>query len=371
MSNNHNIILVGRSGYFENGYKSGEGIQRYAYNLYTNLKSTYIFNIKTVETPLSNILVPGYGFLRDKFYLSNKKIFTSENIIHYTDPGVYLPELKEKTVISTIHDLIPILEPDIVNNIPKYKYLKYNFIRKSLHQINKFSMRFNNLCILSNLKNSDYLIANSTQTKGAVISFGIKNKKIKVINLGLNKNFIKSIKINKDKHDRPFEIGYIGGLIYRKNIKFAINAIKSIEDAKISLNIYGSISKYARMLQENYSDKRIKFLGFAPEKKLIEIYDSFDVFVFPSLYEGFGLPILEAQSRGLPIIIYKYGKIPKEVRKYCFEAESPEHMAQIIENIKKNGYNEKLKKKATEYARSFTWERCARETLTAYRSVLR
>ena len=82
------------------------------------------------------------------------------------------------------------------------------------------------------------------------------------------------------------------------------------------------------------------------------------------------LPILEAQSRGLPVIIYKNGKIPKEVRKYCFEAESPEHMAQIIENIKENGYNEKLRKKATAYARSFTWEKTARETLKVYNKII-
>ena len=107
------------------------------------------------------------------------------------------------------------------------------------------------------------------------------------------------------------------------------------------------------------------------EDSKLKTYDGFDAFAFPSLYEGLGHPILEAQSRGIPVIIYKYGKIPKEVRKYCIEAESSEHMVQIIENIKENGYNEKLRKKATEYARSFTWERCARETLTAYRSVLR
>jgi glycosyltransferase involved in cell wall biosynthesis len=84
-----------------------------------------------------------------------------------------------------------------------------------------------------------------------------------------------------------------------------------------------------------------------------------------------GYPILEAQARGLPVIIYKYGKIPKEVRKYCFEAESPEHMAQIIMQLKENGYNEKLQKKATEYARSFTWEKTARETLEVYKKVLK
>jgi glycosyltransferase involved in cell wall biosynthesis len=76
---------------------------------------------------------------------------------------------------------------------------------------------------------------------------------------------------------------------------------------------------------------------------------------------------LEAQACGLPVIIYKKGKIPKEVRKYCFEAESPEHMAQIIESIKENGYNEKLRKKATKYARGFTWDKCAKSTFETYR----
>ena len=112
------------------------------------------------------------------------------------------------------------------------------------------------------------------------------------------------------------------------------------------------------------------FNGFAPESRLVQIYDSFDVFVFPSYYEGFGLPILEAQARDLPVIIYKKAKIPVEVRKYCFEAESQEHMAQIIEDLKENGYNEKLQMKATKYARSFTWEKTAKETLEVYKKLI-
>jgi len=108
-------------------------------------------------------------------------------------------------------------------------------------------------------------------------------------------------------------------------------------------------------------------LNLHSKRKYLKIQQAI---VFPSLYEGFGQPILEAQSRGLPVIIYKYGKIPKEVRRYCFEAESPEHMAQIIENLKENGYNEKEQKKAMEYARSFTWEKTAKETLEVYKKVL-
>ena len=68
----------------------------------------------------------------------------------------------------------------------------------------------------------------------------------------------------------------------------------------------------------------------------------------------------------MPVIVYKYGKVSREVKRYCFEAKSPEHMAQIIMHLKENGYNGRLRKKAMEYARGFTWEKCARKTLDVY-----
>ena len=149
-----------------------------------------------------------------------------------------------------------------------------------------------------------------------------------------------------------------------------LKGFMQIKQVNYEMRVYGKLGyNRDKIIEIAKGDKRIKFLGFAPEDKLVSIYDSFDAFVFPSYYEGFGIPIIEAQSRGLPVIIYKYGKIPKEVRKYCFEAESPEHMAQIIENIKENGYNEKLRKKAIVYARSFTWKKTAKATLEVYKKV--
>ncbi len=157
-----------------------------------------------------------------------------------------------------------------------------------------------------------------------------------------------------------------------KNVSFAISAMNRLNNSKYIFEIWGKPEyNYNKILAAARNKANIYFMGFAPEDKIVSIYDSFDVFVHPTLYEGFGLPILEAQARGLPVIIYKYGKIPKEVRKYCFEAESPEHMAQIIENIKENGYNEKSRNKATTYARSFTWKKTAKETLRAYETIIK
>ena len=111
-------------------------------------------------------------------------------------------------------------------------------------------------------------------------------------------------------------------------------------------------------------------MGFAPENKIVKVYDSFDVLVHPTLYAGFELEIIEAQSRGIPVIICKFGIIPKEVRKYCFEAEDEAHAASIIEDLKENGYDKKKMNEAKEYAKRFTWSRCAKETLGVYDNIL-
>ena len=111
-------------------------------------------------------------------------------------------------------------------------------------------------------------------------------------------------------------------------------------------------------------------MGFAPEDRIVDIYDSFDVAVHTTLYAGFELEIIEEQARGLPVIIPKTSMIPKEVKKYCIEAEDESHMAQIINNIKENGYNIKIKNRAIRYARTFTWKRNAEETFKVYMKIL-
>ena len=65
--------------------------------------------------------------------------------------------------------------------------------------------------------------------------------------------------------------------------------------------------------------------------------------------------MLEAQTRGLPVVIYKKANIPREVRKMCIEADDEAHMAQILEDIKRNGFSDKKRKAIMDYARGFTW----------------
>lgn len=351
------VALLGLKGDFEKG--TGSGIKNYMYYIYEGLSKS---NIKADKIEfkksrllqrspwLNNWLSFGFGTFATRF--------DGYDIVHNPDPGhkIFMRRGKYK-LVTTVHDFREFFDPKakISSKDDLKQRIFVTLVKKSL---------------LAALK-SDYLIVRSTQTRNEAITLGYDKNKIFVSPNGLNKEFI-SKPIQKRKVNAPiFRVGYIGGFSYSKNLIFAIDAFKHIKNNNMHFLIYGKKTlEYENLLKYSAGIKSIKFIGFAPEDKLVSIYDSFDAFVFPSLYEGLGLPIREAQSRGLPVIIYKYAKIPEEVRKYCFEAESPEHMAQIIKELKENGYDNKLRRKVTAYARDFTWERTTDETIKAYKKIL-
>ncbi|MEM3715373.1 MAG: glycosyltransferase [Nitrososphaeria archaeon] len=344
------IALLGIKGDFSP--RVGKGPQRYMFELYTNMHRQIKDVIKIEFSPIRLIGIgPSFG-IKTLF-----KNFNNYDIVHNlnTAPFFNYKYHRSYILITTAHDFQPLLYPK-----PNFEHSTKLKERLWLELVAKQGM-------YAALR-SDYITCNSTQTKEEAIKLGFDKDKAFVVNLGIDDRFKE--KIMYKKRSNEFKVGYIGSMAKRKNLEFAISAMNKLKDRKIYFDIWGKKEFEYNYLIQIIKNKNIRFMGFAPEQRLINIYDSFDAFVFPSYHEGEGLPILEAQARGLPVIIYKYGKIPKEVRKYCFEAESPEHMAQIIEDLKENGYNEKLRKKATEYARSFTWERTAKETLKVYEKVI-
>ncbi len=343
------VALLGLYGDFSTN--TGNGIQRYMFEIYKNLKKMDN-NIDKIEFKKISFIGSGLSFELKTFFanLNDYDILHNLDAIPFSNPRF----LRKSILITTAHDFQPLLYPEFTfeHNVSLKDRLWLEFVVKpGLH---------------STLA-SDYIIADSTQTRAEAVRLGFDPRKVFVSNLGLDYRFTEQKKTYKK--NPTFTVGYIGAMRKRKNVEFAIRAFNRINDSKISFEIWGKPEFEYDYLRTIAKNRNIAFKGFAPENKIVDIYDSFDCFVFPSLHEGLGLPILEAQVRGLPVIIYKNGKIPKEVRKYCFEAESPEHMAQIIEQIKEKGYNKKLKKRAVEYARKFTWKKTAMETAKLYKKI--
>ena len=336
-----NVALMGYKNHFNNNV--GTGISKYMYSISKSLLKirNTDYNIKIV--PFSN----RYNY----FFALNSKTLKNYDILHNLTYGPTLPFNKNGRIfITTVHDFRSILD---------YKFLSGKNLEEKI--LSSFWGPLGSRLALF----SDYLIANSTLTKADAIKLGFSKENIFVTNLGIDNKFsLKGIK----KAKKDFKIGYLGG---SDLVNLAKCFSTSITDNDIYLSLWGRSSTEKKLFAIAAKDKRILLNGFAPEDKKVIIYDSFSVFISLSKYEGFGFPILEAQARGIPVIIYKDAKIPEEVKKFCIPARDEFEMLEIAKKIKESGYNEKLRIKMKKYARSFTWDRCAKDTLKVYQRVLK
>lgn len=352
-----NVSLLALYGDFNKA--AGGGIQRYIYELHRNLRaiSGSAFRVTKKEyapafTTMGTTIAFSFESLMDSF--ADVDIIHNLLELPFGKPRI----LRGKSIlVGTAHEFASLLQPQLEIDL-------YEEIKSGLLSFPMIKMA------ASSILDSDYLIANSSQTREEAIQLGYNRRKAFVVNLGVDSRFSSARRARKPAKGQ-FVIGTIGTIRKRKGMDLLINASKMLDGRKYRFDIYGNsaIFKYEEFLNFARRKNIVNFKGFADERHIVDVYDGFDAFVYPSRYEGFGLPIMEAKARGLPVILYKYGRIPKEVRRHCFEAEDSEHIAQIVEKLRDNGYNEKKRKKAMEDARSFTWKKTARKTLEVYRKI--
>ncbi|MBS4192695.1 glycosyltransferase family 4 protein [Bacillus sp. FJAT-49705] len=125
-------------------------------------------------------------------------------------------------------------------------------------------------------------------------------------------------------------------------------------------------------LNEHHLTEQVKILGYIPEQDLPYIYRNADFLIFPSLFEGFGLPLVEAMKTQTPIVCSNRGSIPEVVddAALLFNPESAEDIAMKMMNALNPMTRIELIQKGNERANAFSWEKCAKETLSVFRGVL-
>ncbi len=236
------------------------------------------------------------------------------------------------------------------------------------------------------VKKANKIITISESSKRDIIRLlGVPEDRIKVTYLAKNSNFrpienLDLIKKNKEKYSkgRPF-ILYVSTLEPRKNhlnLLKIFNIIVKEHKIKHNLVLTGKKGWYYKELydfinKENLED-RVVFAGYVPDYDLPALYNAADLFVFPSLYEGFGLPIVEAQACGLPVISSNTSSMPEIVERSGILL-NPKDVEVWADNIYKVLTNENMQKEMREkgllQAKKFSWEKCAQETLQVYEEV--
>jgi glycosyltransferase involved in cell wall biosynthesis len=116
----------------------------------------------------------------------------------------------------------------------------------------------------------------------------------------------------------------------------------------------------------------VRFLGYVPDDQLTVLYRLAAVFVFPSLYEGFGLPPLEAMASGTPVVVSNVSSLPEVVGDAAVLVD-PHDIDSIVDGLRSVLTNparaEDMRRKGLERAREFSWERSVARTLEVYRRI--
>lgn len=271
--------------------------------------------------------------------------------------------------LVTVHDLIHGLFPEI-------------YLRRKIQQWVYFTR-------ISAIKKASKIITDSENTKKDVIRLlNVPENKIRVVYLGAGEDFrpaeslplVKSVMrkygINKEY------ILHVGGVSATKNVNrllFAFKRLLTVHKKDLALVVVGNFSftpdyqkAFGAKLEELHLQKRVILPGHVPEEDLILLYNGASLFVYPSLYEGFGLPPLEAMACGCPVVVSNAASIPEVVGNIGLyvNPHKVDEIASAMEKVLTNkSLREQMVGRGLERAKLFSWEKMAKETLAIYENV--
>lgn len=282
--------------------------------------------------------------------------------------------LNPKSLIPLSHFWLPGKKVCIVHDLA--------YFEKKLNEYKLFDTIYMRLFLKISSKKADAIFAISDSTKNDLITrFGINGDKIKRIQLACGDKFARSTEeaiqktIEKYKIQTPY-IFYCGSLSPRKNILRVLQAFNAIKD-KIPHNIYlsgGQSWNDADVLEyiTTHLSDRVFRIGFPDDSELNDLYSGADLFLYVSLYEGFGLPILEAQTCGAPVITSNVTSCP-EVAADSAEIVDPYDVHAIEDGMLKvltdEKYRNELQSKGYKNIKRFSWEKTAQSIIQIIKTL--
>jgi alpha-1,3-rhamnosyl/mannosyltransferase len=228
---------------------------------------------------------------------------------------------------------------------------------------------------------ADAIITVSETTRQDVIrQFGVPDERVRVVYLGVEPHFAQprpdaTRAVLRRYQLAPGYLLFVGAISGRKNTARLVQAYaQSRAHRERPLVLVGAMSYRGADTLEAISqcglEKHIRLPGYVPDEDLPALYAGAGCFVFPTLYEGFGMPILEAMASGIPVLTSTTGAAP-EVSGGLAVHVNPYDVEAIADGIERALETPATRlAQARAHASAFTWERCASQTLAMYRSVL-
>lgn len=313
---------------------------------------------------------------------TNPNKLNNIDLLHYPWFDLYfhtLPIFKKYPTVVTVHDVMPLVFPKFY---PAGIKGNFNFILQKIA-----------------LKRSDFIITDSEASRKDINKFlKVDPQKMTTILLASGREFAGNSKEKELELKKKYNLGdnfllYVGDCNYIKNIPFLIEGFNKLIQKNIFSNIklvlageiflkpqeelihaeLGSIKDVNELINRYSLKEKVVRVGNLRDEELEAIYKLALVYIQPSLYEGFGLPVLEAMTAGTPVVSSNAGSLP-EVGGDAVVYFNPTNIEDFIFNLKKvmldSNLRDRMIDKGLKRVSTFSWEKVAKQTIGIYEKVL-
>jgi glycosyltransferase involved in cell wall biosynthesis len=286
----------------------------------------------------------------------------------FHSPHYVLPMLTPCRSVVTVHDVIHLLFPQYLPSRLASHYARY-MIRRALE------------------KTELVLTVSDSSKRDLLTFFEVSPDKVVVIPNGIDSSITEGLSVQElARVKERFQIFgrtvlFVGNIKPHKNVERLIAAFAKVREdpeySDLTLIVVGDdISKYPslrRTVERHRVRGHVRFFGFVPELTLVALYKTADVFAFPSLYEGFGLPPLEAMANGTPVVTSNISSLPEVVGDAALTVD-PYNIDQIAKAIGRilsdRALRSRLIADGYERAKQFSWESSVAQVHQAYQRAL-
>jgi glycosyltransferase involved in cell wall biosynthesis len=357
----------------------GSSLRVYTENLATGLSNLPDIEVRINRLKLYRAFSIPIPSVKDLIRASSESL--RSDLVHIPLEGsvfnFVLPLIPNICCVLTVHDIVSF----VLNTSQNYddNYLRMNrFSRYAGSSLGKAGIKIG-------ISEADSIICPSQTICTALANtFKISRKRISVIPHGVNHNLFRPINKMAARQligipvDKRIILN-VGSEARRKNLTTLFNAFAKIcknSDNYVLIRVGNNeeaneklLSKYVPKEKRN----RILFFSGVEDRMMPYFYSSADVFVFPSVFEGFGLPVLEAMACGCPVIASNTSSIPEIVDDagILLDPFSVDAFSESIESVIEDSDQLELRRKSFEQSKRFSWEKCANETLKLYMDTYR
>ncbi len=334
----------------------------------TNSKIDFIYsqsNGHNFKNKIKNVLgamspiVKAYQLCQD--WQQTKALKPYKNVVFH-GPNYYLPNHNGPS-LATFHDLSVFKYPEF------HPKARRDYMFKAVSK---------------SLRRADIIITDSQFIRAEMIEFsGFDPSRVLVIPLAASKEFHPRIQYECQAILNKFHLNYKSYMLYagtvepRKNLKSLLDAYDLLPET-FRKNTPLVIAGYRGWRSDDIHERLkkassagwAKYLGFIDSEDLPFLYSSAKTFVYPSVYEGFGLPVLEALASGVPVVCSNASSLPEvagDAALMCHHADVNTLFQMLIESAEDEAWRASAITKGLQHAQSFSWQRTVDQTLDAYK----